>query len=209
MNKTPIRQMVNKIFNNEEWSMKVLGVTGMPGSGKGLVAGVARKLGFKVIRMGDVIREEAEKREAPVGETAIRLRKEYGDFVVARRCIDKIKTLERIKSKSDQNTKSGLYMIEGIRSPMEVEMFRENFRNFKVISVNSTPVTRFKRLINRQRSDDSKQKTDFQKRDNRELKFGIGEVIATSDYMVVNEGSKKKFKSIIRSILTNELSNNG
>lgn len=195
--------------------MTVLGVTGMPGSGKGLVAGVARNLGFKVIRMGDVIREEAEKREAPIGETAVRLRKEYDDFIVARRCMEKIKSLERINySKTDKNdlkgnTKSRLYIIEGIRSPFEVEMFRKNFRNFKVISVNSTPATRFKRLFNRQRSDDSYLKTDFKKRDKRELKFGIGEVIATSDYIIVNESSKKKFKNIIRSILKNEMPNQG
>ena len=30
--------------------MKVIGVTGMPGSGKGIVAGVARNLGFEIIR---------------------------------------------------------------------------------------------------------------------------------------------------------------
>ena len=38
--------------------MKVIGVTGMPGSGKGVASGVARSLGFKLIRMGDVIRED-------------------------------------------------------------------------------------------------------------------------------------------------------
>ena len=53
--------------------MKVKGITGMPGSGKGIVAGVARNLGFQVIRMGDVIREEAQIRDANVGETAIEL----------------------------------------------------------------------------------------------------------------------------------------
>jgi dephospho-CoA kinase len=192
--------------------MKVLGVTGMPGSGKGLVAGVARNLGFTVIRMGDVIRKEADKREAPVGETAVRLRKEYGDFIVAERCMKKIKSQKSDDESEYDNDlkdhkKSGLYIIEGIRSPYEVQIFRENFPNFKVISVNSTPATRFKRLINRRRSDDSNLKTDFEKRDNRELKFGIGEVIATSDYIVVNESSKKKLKNIIRSILTNEMSN--
>ncbi len=192
--------------------MKVLGVTGMPGSGKGIVAGVARNLGFTVIRMGDVIREESEKRQAPIGETAVRLRKEYGDFIVADRCMEKIKSLERInESKYDNDSKgkskSGLYIIEGIRSTYEVQIFRDNFPNFKVISINSTPATRFKRLKNRQRSDDSNLKTDFEKRDKRELKFGIGEVIATSDYMVINESSKKRLKNIIRSILTNEMSN--
>jgi dephospho-CoA kinase len=180
--------------------MKVIGVTGMPGSGKGIVAGVARNLGFEIVRMGDVIRDEAQKRKAKIGETAVQLRKEHGDFVVAERCIQKIKDLS-----SGHDNPSDLFIIEGIRSPFEVEMFRENFPGFKVLSVNSSPETRFKRLVNRKRIDDSIDKSEFDNRDKRELKFGIGEVIARADFMVPNEGSIKKFKNIIRSILTNEM----
>lgn len=190
--------------------MKVIGVTGMPGSGKGVVAGVARSLGFKVVRMGDVIREEAQKRNADVGETAVKLRKEYGKFVVAEKSVEKIKQMKLSKKSSySENSinNSGLYMIEGIRSPYEVEIFRKNFKDFKVIAVHSTPQTRFKRLKKRMRFDDSVLESDFGKRDKRELKFGIGDVIATSNYMVVNEGPIGKLKGIIRSILQNEMRN--
>lgn len=183
--------------------MKVIGVTGMPGSGKGIVAGVARSLGFQIVRMGDVIREEAHSREAKIGETAVNLRKEYGDFIVAERCIHKIKQL------SSDNGDQNFFIVEGIRSPFEVELFQENFKDFKVLSVNSSPETRFKRLSYRKRADDSNIKSEFNKRDNRELKFGIGEVIATSDYTVVNEGSIKRLKKVIRSILSNEIRNEG
>lgn len=180
--------------------MKVIGVTGMPGSGKGIVAGVARSLGFEIIRMGDVIRDEARKRNAKIGETAIQLRKEHGEFVIAERCIQKIKDLS-----TDSRNPSDLFIIEGIRSPFEVEKFQENFPGFKVLSVNSSPQTRFNRLVNRKRIDDSIDKSEFDSRDKRELKFGIGEVIARADFMVPNEGSIKRFKNIIRSILTNEM----
>lgn len=176
--------------------MKVIGVTGMPGSGKGVASGVARSLGFKLIRMGDVIRDEATIRNADIGETAVKLRQDYGEFVVAERCVEKIKN---IRNNND------LYMIEGIRSPFEVEIFKENFPNFKVITVHSTPHTRFNRLKKRMRLDDSSEKSEFLKRDKRELNFGIGDVIANSDYIVVNEGAIKKFKNIVRSILQNEI----
>ncbi|NYB26520.1 MAG: AAA family ATPase [Methanobacteriaceae archaeon] len=178
--------------------MKVIGVTGMPGSGKGIVAGVAKSLGYEIIRMGDVIREEAKKRNAKIGDTAVQLRKDYGEFVVAERCIQKIKDISK-----DSSNHSDLFIIEGIRSPFEVEMFRENFPGFKVLSVNSSPDTRFRRLLNRKRADDSLDKSEFESRDKRELKFGIGEVIARADYMVPNEGSIKRFKNTIRSILNN------
>ena len=100
-------------------------------------------------------------------------------------------------------------MIEGIRSPYEVEIFKKNFKNFKVIAVHSTPQTRFNRVKKRNRSDDSAKLSEFQKRDKRELKFGIGDVIATADYMVINEGPLKKIKTVVRSILKDEMQDDG
>lgn len=190
-------------------NIKVIGITGMPGSGKGVVSGVARSMGFKVIRMGDVIRDEAKKRNADTGEIAIKLREEYGQFVVAERCVDKIKELNKFKKdlKGINSEDGDLYMIEGIRSHFEVEIFKDNFPGFKVIAVHSKPNTRFERLKKRMRPDDSLEESQLQKRDERELNFGIGNVIATSDYMVVNEGSIKKFKNVVRSILHNEMRN--
>lgn len=176
--------------------MRVLGISGMPGSGKGVVSRIAQTMGVKIIRMGDVIREEAEIKGQTVGETAVSLRKEYGEYVVAEKCVEKIK-------KDHQHSKTGKnnYMIEGIRSPYEIEIFQENFPDFIVISVFSNPQTRFKRLKRRKRSDDSEELLEFQKRDKRELGFGIGEVIATSDYLIVNEGPLWRFKSQAKKIL--------
>jgi len=171
----------------------------MPGSGKGIAAGVARSLGFQVIRMGDVIREEAQRRDSNIGETAVQLREEYGKFIVAERCVQKIQAISK-----DENIPE-FFIIEGIRSPFEVEFFRKNFPDFKVLSINSSPESRFRRLLKRNRADDSTIKSEFLKRDEREIKFGIGEVIATADYTVVNEGSVKRLKNVIRSILTNEM----
>lgn len=175
--------------------MKVIGVSGMPGSGKGVVSQIAQRMGIKIIRMGDVIRDEAKKRNEEIGKTAVALRKEFGDYVVAEKCVEKIK-LEQ--SKSDSNI---IFMIEGIRSPYEVDIFKNNFKEFTIISVFSNPKTRFKRLKRRKRSDDFSEFSEFQKRDKRELGFGIGEVIATSDYLIVNEGPLWRFKNQTKRIL--------
>lgn len=180
--------------------MNVLGVTGMPGSGKSVISRVAVDLGMQVVRMGDVIRAEAQKRNESTGVVAVKLRQEYGEFIVAQRCVDIIKNSEK---------KNVSYLIEGIRSPFEVDIFRQSFPGFKVIAVHSKPKTRFKRLKRRKRSDDSSDQDEFTSRDQRELKFGIGDVIAMADYMVVNEGSLGKIKKLIRSMLKNELQNSG
>jgi dephospho-CoA kinase len=182
--------------------MHVIGVTGLPGSGKSVVARVAKNLEFDVIRMGDVIRDEAIKRNADVGETAVKLREEYGKYVVAERCVEIIK--ESIHNTPNNKVNNLKYIIEGIRSPEEVKIFKRNFRGFKVIAVHSNPNTRFMRVKKRKRYDDSTSFHEFKKRDNRELKFGIGNVIANSNFMIVNEGPIWKFKNSIRSILNTE-----
>jgi dephospho-CoA kinase len=190
--------------------MNVIGVTGMPGSGKSVVSRVADSLGMKVVRMGDVIRNEAQKRNEPPGKVAVELRQEYGEFVVAERCVEFIKTFSTGgvgSSNKAHKDKSPVFLIEGIRSPWEVQIFQKNFPNFKVIAIHSAPKTRYIRLKKRMRSDDSTEAKEAQKRDQRELKFGIGEVIASADFMVVNESAKGKLKNTVRGILKNELQN--
>ncbi len=198
--------------------MKIIGVTGLPGSGKSVVSRAAKKLDIPIVRMGDVIRKEAKNRNQTTGEVAIDLRKEFGEFVVAERCVEIIKNHGESKvpnlNVNPRNRsrirvpKCDIYMIEGIRSQYEVEIFKKSFTDVKIIAIHSTPKTRFKRLKRRMRPDDSREESDFLIRDQRELNFGIGNVIATADYMVVNEGPLKKIKNIIRSILENEMQNN-
>lgn len=180
--------------------MKVIGVTGLPGSGKSVVARVANNFGINVIRMGDVIRDEALKINADIGETAVKLREDYGKYVVAQKCVQIIG--EALSASNDKNELK--FVIEGIRSPAEVEIFKKHFGKFKVIAIYSSPKTRFMRLKRRKRSDDSTSIFEFKNRDERELKFGIGNVIAVADYMIVNEGPIWKYKNSVRSILKKE-----
>ncbi|MCC7558595.1 MAG: AAA family ATPase [Methanobacteriaceae archaeon] len=179
--------------------MKVIGVAGMPGSGKSVVSRTAAKMGYKTIRMGDVIRDEAQKQGKDVGEVAVNLRVEYGENIVAERCVEKIKKISKEVPPKSSNA-NDKFIIEGIRSPFEVEVFKNNFKGFKVVAIYSTPKTRFKRLKRRKRSDDSINHEDFIKRDKRELGFGIGDVIATSDYMIVNEGPLWKYKKALNNV---------
>lgn len=98
-----------------------------------------------------------------------------------------------------------VYIIEGIRSPQEVQYFRKRFKNFKIIAIHSNPKERFNRLIRRNRNDDSTDYNVFRQRDERELKFGIGNVIAQADFMLINEGHIQKFKNSVRVLIQNEI----
>jgi len=182
--------------------MKVIGVSGLPGSGKSLVSNMSKKYGAIVIKMGDIIREEAEKRNEDSGTTAINLRKEQGQYVLAKLTIEKVRKL----FKSNNNYKKELiFLVDGIRSPHEVKMFKKHFKNFVLVSVFSSPTTRFNRLKDRKRSDDSIHLEDFLERDQRELDFGIGTVISTSDYIIINEDDIVKYKSQINKFLQKKL----
>lgn len=176
-------------------SKKVIGIAGMPGAGKTLAAQVAKQMNFEVIVMGDVVREEAQKRGlAPnpenLGRLMLQMRREEGEAVIAKRCISKI-----------GKTKSNLIVIDGVRSLHEVEEFRRAFPKFIILAVHASPKTRFERLFKRRRSDDPNSWTVFVERDMRELNVGLGHVIALADHLIVNEGSKAEFVEKVKDFL--------
>ncbi len=180
----------------------VIGVTGMPGSGKGVVREIVREYGFPVVVMGDEVRAEAARRNLEptpenLGKLMLQIRAEEGPGVLARRCIPKIRALD-----------AEVVVVDGLRSPHEVKEFRKVFPKFKVIAIHASPKTRFQRLLRRGRSDDPKDWETFYMRDQRELSVGIGEVIATADYMIVNEGSieelEAQLKQIIKKVIGDE-----
>ena len=79
-----------------------IGVVGMPGAGKSIFSDAARSLGIVTIRMGDIVFEETEKKGLPltpdnVGQIAIGLREKWGKDIVAKKVIEKIKTLRKKK----------------------------------------------------------------------------------------------------------------
>jgi dephospho-CoA kinase len=175
----------------------VIGVAGMPGSGKTVVTRIAERMGYSVVIMGDIVREETEKRRLPltlenVGKVMLELRKEEGSSVVAKRCISKI-----------ENAKSNVVVVDGLRSLQEAEEYKRHFKKFVLVAVHSSPETRFQRLFRRKRSDDPKGWRTFNERDVRELSVGLGDVIATADHMIINEGPRIRTERKIQMLLRN------
>ncbi len=109
---------------------------------------------------------------------------------MAKRCIPKI-----------EKAKGRIVIVDGIRSPHEVEEFKKHFPNFTLLAIHASPETRFKRLFQRKRSDDPRGWETFMERDMRELSVGLGNVIASADYLIVNEGTKAQLKRKIREFL--------
>ena len=166
----------------------------MPGAGKGAFSEEAVSKGIPVYVCGDVIREEAKKRGLPInreslGKLMFELRELEGPSVVVKRLEHKLMV-----------DKSQLLVVEGVRSLAEVEELR---RKFHVIlcAVHASPKLRFQRIISRRRSDDPLSWDAFKSRDTKELKVGLGNVIALADRMTLNESSLEEFKTEARKIL--------
>jgi dephospho-CoA kinase len=168
-------------------------LTGMAGSGKTTLSGIIRESGLRVITMGDVIRELAknqglEPSRENIGHLAEEIRKEGSD-AVARRCVEMIK-----------RGQDGLIVVDGIRSLSEVEAFKDDF-DVVLIALWASPLSRYKRLTRRGRSDDPKTWEEFKEREGRELGFGIGDAIASSDYMIKNDDGINSLKPAFDEIM--------
>ena len=166
----------------------VVGLTGMPGSGKSLVVETAKEMGYVVVTMGDVIRHETQKRGLEltpqnVGKVMLALREEGGNTVIAQNCVPLIAAQTSRK-----------ILVDGLRSLYEVDTFKAHFTNFVVIAVHAAPEARFNRLFNRGRSDDPINREVFHERDMRELGVGLGNAIAMAEQILINDVSPEQFK---------------
>ena len=173
----------------------VIGLVGMPGSGKSVVVDTARELGYDIVVMGDVIRQETLKRGLEltpqnVGKVMLQLREECGNYVIAQKCIPKIE--EQTSSK---------VLVDGLRSLFEADIFKEHFAKFSLVAVHASPETRFNRLSNRRRSDDPAEWKVFKERDLRELSVGLGNVIAMAGQVIVNDNSFEHVKAKVKESL--------
>jgi len=181
--------------------LKLILVVGMPGAGKTVVIDVARELGFKVYSMGDVVREEALKRFKSITpetmvKTSIMLREEHGSRIIA------LRTMEKIDRSLDT------VVIDGARSLEELDEFRKLGETL-IVAVHASPRTRFQRLLERRRSGDPTTFEEFLRRDMVELGFGVGNLIALADYMIVNESSIEDLRRKAFELFSRLVRNNG
>jgi len=153
-------------------------LTGMPGAGKEEFVRVALENGFKVIRMGDVVREEAIRQEISmtdkgVGRFASEEREKHGPGIWAVRCLPRVEGQDTV--------------IDGSRSTYELEVFRKHLGSkMRLVAIHASPSLRFERLKKRNRSDAPCTMEEFQQRDEREMGWGLGNLIAQADLVIMN-----------------------
>jgi dephospho-CoA kinase len=175
--------------------MKVIGVVGLPASGKGEFSKIAAGIGIPVVVMGDMIRNAVQEAglqptDTNLGATAQRLRREKGMDAIAALCVPVI-----LKQAAP------LILVDGIRGDAEVRLFRKNFPGFILIRIDSEFNTRLARIQARGRTDDLQSAEDLSNRDTRELGWGLGTALEEADLHISNNGTLSDFAGSVRALL--------
>ncbi|ELY36454.1 AAA family ATPase [Natronorubrum tibetense] len=178
--------------------MHVIGTVGLPGSGKGEAATVARENGIPVVTMGDVVRQEtADRGLDPAkdhGKVAQALRDENGPAAIAER------SLPMIENRLENHD---TVLVDGIRSGTEVNVFAERFESaFTLVSIEAPFEVRAERIDDRGRDiGEDEGGEGLAARDERERGFGMDDAMERADIVVENTATLEAFHDRIQSII--------
>ena len=171
----------------------VLGVLGMPGSGKSQIADFLRTCGLPVVRLGGFVEEEIERRGLPptsASETIVRnsLREEFGKDVLAKRVLEMI-------ANDDSTTP---FVLDGVASPEEDLAIRSSLgKDYFTIAVLVDRLLRYTRLETRGGRHLTNEQAE--ERDLQEIhSLRKAECIVLADYFVLNN---RDLKTLLNSTL--------
>jgi dephospho-CoA kinase len=180
--------------------VRVIAFTGLPASGKSAAVAVARERGLPVVRMGDLVLAEVERRRLPleeshIGPVATGMRREHGEDVWARR------TMERLRDEPTLRD-APLIVVDGVRSLAEIAHFRRMLRDdFVLVAIEAPTAVRHARLSERGRSDDPQSLELIAARDAREKGWGVEEAIRRADHRLANDGGLDALREQIAALL--------
>lgn len=176
----------------------IIGLTGRNGAGKGEVAKFMKERGFRVFSLSDVIREEAERRgQTPTRDILVELgnelRRDHGPGVLA----------ERVFARLDPEKN---YLIDSIRHPAEVQVFRRR-QDFFLVAVQAPQRLRFERLRLRGRENDPKTFEEFQALEACEAQSAVSDhqqldkTIALAETTLENGGPLRDLQEKVKRLL--------
>jgi dephospho-CoA kinase len=177
-----------------------LAVTGTQGSGKTIFTETVKgKYKIPTYRLGKIVVDECQKRglelnSQNMGNIASILRNEYGDQSIVQRALPEIKEMAKANPE--------FFLIDGVRSFPELTLLREELGDVILVAIIASLRIRKQRVEARKRID-HENSSDFEEREQRELGFGLGNVITKADYYILNDDlTKNEFKRQIKLLLT-------
>lgn len=165
--------------------IKLIGLTGTNGAGKGEVAAFFKNKGYAYYSLSDLIRVELKKKEEESSRDNLiqmgnQLREKLGADILARLVMKKIK---------------GKAVIDSIRNPKEVKYLRKQ-KNFMLLAVDAPVGLRYERAKKRGRKESASTLQEFMAKEakemtNRQKGQQLRNCMKLADFKIENDGSLK------------------
>ena len=167
--------------------MKIIGITGHPGSGKDTIADYFIQKGFKKTGGGDILRAKMRQLGIPIDRTGIRefakkQRELHGNAYPMGEVIEKI---------------TGDTVVTGLRNIAEAQRLKEEYgKDFTLIAVETPLIIRYNRAKERNREGDDITLTRFKEEEREERAADSGshevdKVMAIADILIINDNTKE------------------
>jgi len=178
----------------------IIGLTGSLSAGKGIVSDLLEEKGFVYLSLSNKLREIAKERNIEITRKNLQdlgneLREKEGSDVLAKFIIKEIENKEYKK-----------VIIDGIRNPAEIEVFRK-LKRFFLVSVDAPQEMRFKRISERNRENDPKTWEEFLEVDNRDKGVGekatgqnVGKCMEMADFFLINNSNLKEIQMKVKKL---------
>ncbi len=191
----------------EDVEKMIIGVVGKIAAGKTTIARFFEEKGFCRVSCSDPLIDllthnvssyswipELPEKVEPTRDRLIEfgkyLKDRYGEDVLIRLAVDKKRDCRNI-------------VIDGVRSEGEINTVKR--LGGRVIYVEASPETRFRRLVKRKASKDRTIKSfnDFKTMDDAEERlYRTSELKGMADYVIMNEGTLEELKKKVEGIIT-------
>ena len=192
--------------------MKIIVLTGLPASGKTVHAKiVGAKLGIPNVETGTFVFQAVRKRGLDITpQNIVMVSKELKTQSNSYFTEQAVEYIEKVYS-----TKPAVF-LSGVRAESEVEFLRRRFgeKNITIIGFHASRSTRFARMFNPDRIEATGEASDkraedealrdflnFVARDKKELVFGVGYLLASSDYLMNLEDRRWPFHIMARTMI--------
>jgi dephospho-CoA kinase len=175
--------------------IRLIGLTGTNGAGKGEVAAYFTKKGYPYFSLSDLIREELQKAGKKESRNNLikmgnQLREKYGPDILAKRIMN------IITSKA---------IIDSIRNPKEIEYLKKQ-EKFILLAVDAPPELRYERVKKRGREESASTLQEFIKKEaeemtNREKAQQLQSCMKMADYFITNDSSLEDLNKKLERLL--------
>lgn len=177
----------NYTFAQKEYDMKIIGITGTLGAGKGTIVDyLTKNCGYRHYSVRGYLIEEAQRRGMELNRdtfvvVANDLRAKHSPSYI----VDQLYNIA-LENGTDA-------IIESIRTPGEVESLRRQ-EHFILIGVDADPEIRYQRIVNRASETDHISFETFIQNEQREMESSdpnhqnIGKCMQMADHVFMNNG---------------------